>query len=93
MRGWETSELEKLISWMEDNPELLRGSTNRWATKVKKSVFVTVDHIDLKKIKAKYHNMKAAWKVAKQLQDQSGFGLKEDDCESSVNGKILLTKL
>ena len=88
MRGWESLELEKLISWMEDNQELLRGSTNRWIAKVKEEIFAGVDHIDLKRIRSKYHNMKAAWKAAKQLQEQSGFGLKEDDCESSINGKI-----
>jgi hypothetical protein len=88
MRSWDTTELEKLISWMEHNQELLRGSTNTWTRKLKDTVFADYEHIDVKKIKAKYHNFRTSWKAAKKLQDQSGFGLKEDDCEASINGNI-----
>lgn len=86
MRGWEDSEIEKLVAWMEDNRELLRGSTLLWTMKAKEALFNDEDsEIDAKKIKSKYHNMKNSWKAAKKLQDQSGFGWKEEDCESSVN--------
>ena len=32
--------------------------------------------------------MKNSWKAAKKLQEESGFGVKEDDCTNSVNGRI-----
>jgi hypothetical protein len=89
MRGWDKSELEKLLGWMEDNQELLRGSTAHWTRRVKETVFTDDEHIDVKKIKAKYHNMRRGWKAAKEIQEQSGFGLGEDECTSSVNGRIL----
>ena len=74
---------------MEDNQELLRGATNTWARKIKEVVFPDLNHIDIK-IKSKYHNLRNSWKATKQLQDQSGFGLKEDDCEALVNSKIFI---
>ena len=90
MRGWETSELEKLISQMEDNQELLRRATSLWNRKIKEIVFTNSDYIDIKKIKAKYHNLKTVQKAVKQMQEQSGFSLKEDDCESSINSIVLV---
>ena len=93
MRRWETAELEKLLSWMEENPQLLHGSIHTWTQKLKEAVFTDSNHIDLKNIKAKYYNMRTSWRAAKQLQDQSGFGLKEDDCESSINNGMIIIDL
>ena len=62
---------------MEDNRELLRGSTRLWTIKVKETVFANNENIDINKIKSKYHNMKAAWKAAKQMQEQSVLVLKK----------------
>ena len=90
MRVQESSELERLISQIEDNQELLRGATSMWARKLKEIVFTNSDYIDIKKIKAKYHNLRNSQKAVKKLQDQSGFGLKEDDCEASINSKIFI---
>ena len=89
MRGWNDEDHEKLLAWMEENRELLRG-TIHWMTKAKdiKNVFADNEDKDIKKIKSKYHNMRNSWKAAKKLQEQSGFGVKEDDCSSSINGKI-----
>jgi hypothetical protein len=88
MRSWSDETNEKLLGWMEENRELLRGAALPWMTKVKEAVFANNDDIDVKKIKSKYHNMKASWKAAKKLQEASGFGVKEDDCTSTVNDKI-----
>ena len=86
-RGWNDQELEKFLGWLEDNQLLLRGSTALWTAKAKETLFADNDDIDAKKIKSKYHNMKNSWKAAKTMQEQSGFGVKEDDCSSSVNGR------
>lgn len=65
----------------------LRGSTALWTARAKEAIFANNEDIDAKKIKSKYHNMRNSWKAAKIMQEQSGFGLKEDDCSSSVNGR------
>jgi hypothetical protein len=88
MRGWSDENIEKLLGWIEENQELLRGAALHWMTKVKEAVFADNDNIDVKKIKSKYHNMKTSWKAAKKMQEESGFGVKEDDCTNSVNGRI-----
>ena len=88
MRAWSDEELELLLGWMEENQELLRGSAVLWMGKAKEAVFADNVDKDVKKIKSKYHNMRTAWKAAKKLQEQSGFGVREDDCTNSVNGKI-----
>jgi hypothetical protein len=38
MRGWSDEEYEKLLGWMEENQELLRGAAV-WMAKVKEVVF------------------------------------------------------
>ena len=86
MLGWTDDELERFIAWMEENQEDIRGSTIKWTTHLKESVFADAEHIDIKRIKSKFHNMKSSWQRAKQMQDQSGFGLTEADCSSSING-------
>jgi len=85
MRGWSDEDQEKLIGWMEGNQELRRGAAVYWMKKAKEAVFADNEDIDVKKIKSKYHNMKNSWKAAKKLQEESGFGVKEDDCTGSVN--------
>lgn len=85
MLGWTDDELERFIAWMEENQEEIRGSTIKWTTYLKESVFADADHIDTKQIKSKYHNMKSLWQQAKQMQEQSGFGLTEADYSSSIN--------
>ena len=85
MRGWEDADVQILLEWVEDNRELLRGSTQLWTTR---ALFADNQSINSKKIKSKYHNMKASWQAAKKLQEQSGFGIREDDCSRSINGRI-----
>jgi hypothetical protein len=67
MRGWDDSNLEKLLAWMEENQEPLRSSTVLWTVKAKEALFADNSDIDVKKIKAKYHNMKNSWKAAKEI--------------------------
>ena len=84
--AWTDDELKRFIGWVEENQEAIRGSTLTWTARLKDTVFGEEDHIDQKRIKTKFHNMKNSWKAAKQMQNQSGFGLTEADCVSSVNG-------
>ena len=96
MLPWKAEELESLIAWMEENHELLRGRPSDWVIKVKESAFpdnAGFGHITLKKIKDKYNNMKKAWRDAKAIQERSGFGLREEDCEATVNGIIYQSQL
>ena len=60
------------------------GKPADWIHKVKEDVFPDNEHITAKKAQDTYTNMKA-WKVAKAMQEQSGFGLREEDCERSIN--------
>ena len=39
-------------------------------------------------MRGKYGDLGKAWKVAKKIQEQSGFGLREEDCERSINGIV-----
>jgi hypothetical protein len=63
------------------------GPSTHWTRKVKEAVFADDEHIDVKKIKTK--NMRKGWKAAKEMQEQSGFGLRENECTSSINGRII----
>jgi len=85
MRGWDESDVQLLIGWLEDNRELLRGSTRLWTIRAKEVVFADNQNVDIKKIKSKYHNMRASWQAAKKLQEQSSFGVREDECSASIN--------
>lgn len=73
---------------MEENHERLRGRPADWIHKVKEDIFRDNEHITAKKVRDKCTNMKKAWKEAKAMQEQSGFGLREEDCERSINGFI-----
>ena len=69
---------------MEENRKRLRGRPADWIPKVKEDIFPDNKHITAKKVQDTYTNMKAL-KVAKAMQEQSGFGLREEDCERSFN--------
>ena len=73
---------------MEENHERLRGKPADWINRVKEEVFSENNHITAQKVRDKYGNLKKAWKDAKKMQEQSGFGLREEDCERSINGIV-----
>ena len=54
-RGWKDQELEAFLAWLEDNQQLLRGSSTLWATKAKEALFADNEDVDVKKIKSKFH--------------------------------------
>jgi hypothetical protein len=62
MRGWNESDVEILLPWLEENRELIRGSTKVWTSRVKEAVFDDNPDIDVKKIKSKYEKCMASCK-------------------------------
>ena len=84
---WTREEAEKLIGWMEDNQQHLRGKQMAWYKLVKEEVFAGDDymHITVKKIADKVFNIKRSWKEAKAMQEQSGWGAKPEENETSIN--------
>ncbi|KAF8457675.1 hypothetical protein BGX38DRAFT_1156646 [Terfezia claveryi] len=89
-RGWTLEEVERMVTWMEENPELLQGKQVTWHKELKQEVFPDEEHITVKKITDKATNMKRAWKEAKALQDSPGCELIAVDNERSI--KELLEK-
>ncbi|KAF8459360.1 hypothetical protein BGX38DRAFT_2985 [Terfezia claveryi] len=84
-RPWTRGEVEKLISWMEENHEQLRGKQIAWHKEVKEQSFALEEHITVKKISEKIGNMKKAWKGARAMQIRSGWGVRYEDNEQSIN--------
>ena len=74
---WTKDEIELLIGWMEENPQLLRGKQLAWHKDVLQQVFSdeAFEHITLKKIEDKVVNMKRAWQAARLMADNSGWGV------------------
>ncbi|RPB25363.1 hypothetical protein L211DRAFT_867338 [Terfezia boudieri ATCC MYA-4762] len=83
--AWSRPETERLIAWMEDNQEELRGKQITWHKLVKGQVFADEDHITVKRITDKSTNMKRSWKDARAMQQRSGWGVKPEDNEASIN--------
>ena len=77
---------------MEENHERLRGKPADWISRIKDDV---PDNEGFKRIKAKglrdkYNSMEKPWKDAKAIQEQSGFGLREEGCERSITASGIL---
>jgi len=66
-QAWTRDEVERLISWIEDNQEQLRGKQIAWHKGVKEQVFGAEEHITVKRISKKMGNMKKTWKDAKAM--------------------------
>ncbi|KAF8417327.1 hypothetical protein EV426DRAFT_721276 [Tirmania nivea] len=83
--AWSRPEAERLIAWMEENQEELRGKQITWHKLVKGQVFADEDHITVKRIMDKATNMKRSWKDARAMQQRSGWGVKPENNEASIN--------
>ena len=51
---WEKYDVEKLVSWMEENQEKLRGKQAAWHKDVKEEVFGDNDDMTVKRIREKH---------------------------------------
>jgi len=82
---WSKSESERLVAWMEENQEELRGKQITWHKLVKEQVFPSEEHITIRRITDKATNMKRSWKEARAMQQRSGWGVRAEDNETSIN--------
>ncbi|KAF8424327.1 hypothetical protein EV426DRAFT_599504 [Tirmania nivea] len=82
---WSKSQSERLVAWMEENQEELRGKQIKWHKLVKEQVFSNDEHITVKRITDKATNMKRSWKEARAMQQRSGWGVKAENNEASIN--------
>ena len=78
-------EVERLVAWMEENRQDLKGKQIAWHKDVKDQVFADDEHIMVKKITEKANNMKRRWKEAKTMLELSGWGVRLEDNEQSIN--------
>ena len=85
LRPWTREELERLVTWMEENREKLRGKQITWYKEVKDEEFGAEAHITVKKISDKLGNMRKVWKDAKAMQARSGWGIKPQENGDSMN--------
>ena len=84
-RPWTRDEVERIIAWMEDHEEEIRGKQVQWHKEVKEQVFADEEHIPVKRITEKMGSMRKAWKGAKAGQKRSGWGVKPKENEESIN--------
>lgn len=89
MKTWAEDDITKLIGWLEEHQEHLRGSKAIWTAMASKELFPHSSDMKPIKIKRKYYNMKAQWVKAKKIQHQSGIEVNEENCEPAINGNIL----
>ena len=82
---WTRDEVVRLVGWMEEHQELLRGKQSAWFKDIKDQEFADEEHITVKKITDKVQNMKKAWRVAKAMQERSGWGLTMEENSTSIN--------
>jgi len=84
-RNWIKEDVERLVCWMGENQEKLRGKQSSWHKDVKEQVFKENEEISVKRIREKAQNMKIAWSKARKLRDQSGAGVRAADYAPTFN--------
>jgi len=84
-RPWTRDEVERIIAWMEDHEEEIRGKQVQWHKEVKEQVFAAEEHIPVKRITEKMGNKRKARKGVKAVQERSGWGVKPEENEESNN--------
>jgi len=71
-RNWLKDDMERLVCWMEENQQSLRGKQATWHKDVKEQIFAENEEITVKRIGEKVQNMKNSWRNARKIQEQSG---------------------
>jgi adenine C2-methylase RlmN of 23S rRNA A2503 and tRNA A37 len=68
-----------MIDWMEENRHLMSRKQGLWHRRMKEEVFSGSEYVKItvKRIGEKVTNMRRAYRQAKELQNQSGFGLRK----------------
>lgn len=92
LRPWHTGEIDTFVNWLIENQnEVIRGRPSHWASKAKEEIFRDDEgftHINTQKLKDKFHNMKKAWKEAKDMQAKMGCALTEAECNPLDSEKL-----
>ncbi|KAF8430098.1 hypothetical protein EV426DRAFT_579780 [Tirmania nivea] len=87
-RIWKKEDVERLVAWMEDHQENLRGKQAAWHKDVKDQLFSEDEWISIKRIKEKAQNLKIAWTKARKIRDQSGEGVRAEDQVPTFNALL-----
>jgi len=87
---WKKSDIERLIDWMEENLEALRGSRSTWIKDCKEQAFAEHAEITAKRIGTKYNNLKASLAAGKKKIGGTGWGVTEEGEIKSWKKKYLL---
>lgn len=87
-RNWVKEDVERLVHWMEENQQSLRGKQSVWHNDIKEQVFAEDEDITVKRIREKVQNMKNAWRSARKLWQQSGSGLRAEDNPPTLNALL-----
>jgi len=85
-RYWITLELEQMVQWLEDPNNQAKFRKGSGLTK-KAALTLLVNQLPNKtsqQVSDKYGNLKRAYAKAAQLNDQSGWGLMEEDLDEGI---------
>ncbi|KAF8436722.1 hypothetical protein BGX38DRAFT_1325945 [Terfezia claveryi] len=88
VRNWVKEDVERLVCWMEENQQSLRGKQSAWHKDIKEQIFGANEDITVKRIGEKVQNMKIAWRNARKLQEQSGEGVRSEDNAPTFNALL-----
>ena len=86
--SWTKADMERLVTWMVENPESLRGKQAGWHKDVKEQVFAQSSEITLNRIRDKAQNMKKAWIKARRLREELGSGARAEDQVATFNALL-----
>ncbi|KZZ97857.1 hypothetical protein AAP_00118 [Ascosphaera apis ARSEF 7405] len=84
---WTSQQLEALLSWMENNHEIVTGSSKSTAAisrVVKDQAFKDDGLIDPKKIKEKMYHLYHLYKDCRKMLNQTGQGVTREDNASNI---------
>lgn len=93
-RFWTLEEVEMIILWLEDDENLRRTQRGSGETKTHwiKDIATTLNGRTVKQVLDKFDNLKKSFREACKINDQSGWGLTQDDLQTgttSQRGKFL----
>jgi hypothetical protein len=77
-----------LLDWMEDHRESL-NKVAEWTRKCKTEAFGDNDRVAAQRIQFKHANMKKIYnKLRREYEGKTGFGITENDCDSTIAGRF-----
>jgi len=70
---WERSDVERLVDWMVENQEALKGRKGAWVKVCKEQVFGNQPGVTTGRIGVKYNNLKASWAAIRKKIGGNGW--------------------